>query len=511
MHMFKQNCQAGWRSRLLCLLLAAGMMGGAVSCGMQDISGETTEDTAAPTDTEMVTEDASETIDPDDLCDLPDDLDYKGETLCILLGDKSELMGEMNGGLVSASVYERNLQVEEDLGVTLELREHDPLQISNTMRADIMSGDGAYDIVANATYLIMEPALEGMYVNLSVLENIDRSKNYWSQSYSEMMTYTDADIQFLVSGPIALSMYRYPFLTMYNKQLFEDCHVPDLYDTVQSGGWTLDYQYAISKGHYLDQDGDGQHSVGDRYGFFTGNVINVDPYNDCADIRLIVKDPETGLLEWNNDALLTLSDLCDKVQKLYNDESTYVVDWSILPYETIIEQFAEGNALMITAMFREVEKYCDPLAAITYGVAPMPKFSEDQVGYRTRVQDSVSGFGISAVVTEDGRREMLAAVLESMAYHSNNLTRPAYYENTLSKRFMQDPQSVEMLDLIFASIRFDFGMAWSGEFRDKLRPLLSGTSNTIASATKMWHMRAERILDDYNEDMEAIKQEIMGG
>ncbi len=497
--------------RALCILLAGLMLGSMVSCGHS--SGDTDSESATGALSENITGavNESETVDPHYVCDLPDDLNYGDEEIGILYYDKSEFIGEMDGGLVSSSVYERNLQVEETLHVKLTFHFEDYLQITSSMQSDIMSGDGAYDLVVNSTYLIMQPALEGMYVNLSELENIDPSKHYWSQGYNEMMTFTDADIQFLVSGPIALSMYRYPFLTMYNKQLFEDYHLPDLYDTVIDGKWTLDYQYSLSKGHYLDKDGNGVPSVGDQYGFFTGNVINVDPYNDCADIRLIVKDPDTGLLVWNNDELATIVALCDKVQKLYNDEATCAIDWADYPYETIIEQFAAGNALMITAMFREVEKYCDPLAAISYGIAPMPKFEESQEGYRTRVQDSVSGVGISAVVTDDGRREMLAAVMEAMAYHSNLLTRPAYYENTLSKRFMQDPQSVEMLDLIFSTLRFDFAMAWSGEFRDALRPLLSGKSNTIASATKLWYKKAERMLNQYNQDMEEVKNQIVGG
>ncbi len=499
------------RIRLSVFLLSILLLSSSVACAVKIPSPLPPVDTSsavAPAESGNISESLPETIDPNSVMDLPEDLDYGGQTVGILFADASEFVGEMGGGLVSSAVYERNVQVEEDLGVLLEFHQKKASEVIPAMQADIMSGDGMYDIVANSSYLIIQSAIDGLYVNLTSLENINTGKAYWSQGYNEMLTFTDANLQFLATGPIALSTYRYPFLTVYNKQLFEDYHIPDLYETVQNGTWTLDYQYTISSGHYVDQDGDGVPSDGDQYGFVSGNVINIDPYADCADIHMIVKDSATGDLMWNEAALSTLSDLCDKVQKLYNDASTHVYATASVPHERIIEHFTEGNAMMATTMFREIETYCDPLSDMSYGVAPMPKFEEAQDGYRTRVQDAVSGVGISSVVIDEDRREMLAAVLESMAYYGNAITRPAYYENTLTARFMQDPESAEIVDLIFDSICFDFARALYGEYRDTLRSMLSGKENTVASTTKMWGTKAGRRLDKLNEKLDALKDDL---
>ncbi len=491
--------------RLSAFLLSALILTSSVACATETSDKNTSSDTLETgSGSGSGPADESESVDPHSICDLPADLDYGGTSVGILYADASEFVGEMGGGLVSGAVYERNIQVEEDLGVHFEFYQKKAAEVIPTMQADIMSGDGTYDIVANSTYLIIQSALDGLYVNLTALENINTAKTYWSQGYNEMLTFTDENLQFLASGPIALSTYRYPFLTVYNKQLFEDYHIPDLYHTVQNGDWTLDYQYAISSGHYVDKDGDGVHSDGDQYGFVSGNVINIDPYADCADIHMIIKDPVTGELIWNNEALATLADLCDKVQKLYNDESTYIYRTASVSHTRIIEHFTEGNALMATTMFREIEMYCDQLTNLSYGVAPMPKFEKAQNGYRTRVQDAASGVGISSAVTDSDRQEMVAAVLESMAYHSNQITRPAYYEDTLTARFMQDPQSAETVDLIFASIRFDFARALYGEYRDSLRPMLSGKENTVASSTRMWGTKASRRLRELNQALEKL-------
>ncbi len=494
----------------LCFLLAALMLFGTMACGTGDeMPGDTVGQTEAATE--------AETADPNYICDLPNDLDYGGKEVGILCdnvtGRDDELASENASGVVSDAVHERNVLVEDSLKVKLVLYPEDDYQsVPNALKKDVESGTGVYDIVSNATHVAVTPALEGYYLNLNALEYIDTSKHYWTQGYNDMMTFTDDDMQFLASGSMAISMYRYMFLTLYNKTLFTDNKIPDLYETVKAGEWTLDYQYSITKDHYVDKDGDSKHSEGDFYGFVTGNVISVDPYMVAANLHLITKDPDTGDMMYNAEVLPTLSDLCDKIQLLYNDDSTYVYKSSSMddvPKNYIMEHFISGNAMMVTTMFLRMEVNFNDLTMMSYGIAPMPKFSEAQENYYSYVQDQVSSYGISAAVGDPDRQSMLSAVLESMAYHSYRLVRPAYYETVLSERYMQDPQSSEVLDLLFESLSFDFSSSCSGVFdcnpRSSLRTLLSGTKNTIASSTQSWKKVIENNLRGYNRKLDTLR------
>ena len=499
--------------KILCLLLAALMLLSLVACG------QTTDET--PDDTKPqgnVTE--QDTADQNYVCDLPSNLNYGGETIGILYANVNnkgdELVSEeLGNGVVSDAVYERNVAVQEMLQVTFEFfPEDDATQVANSQTLDIQGGQGDYDLVVNGTYMAVQPAMEGKYINLSALENINTDKHYWTQGYNDMVTFTDAEMQFLASGPIAISMFRFMYLTLYNKTLFDDNKITDLYETVKAGDWTLDYQYSIAKNHYVDKDGNAKASDGDFYGFVTGDTISVDPYMVAANIHMITKDPETGDMVYNAAAISTLADLCEKVHLLYKDESTYVYKGATnddVPYNYIIDHFTANNALMVTTMFLKMETNYDNLAAMSYGIAPMPKFDTNQKNYYSYVQDQVSCFGISAVVGDNDRQEMLAAVLEAMAYHSYLLVRPAYYETALSERYMQDPESKEVLDMIFDSLYFDFSSTCSNVFtscviRDNLRPILSGSSNKpVSSSTKSWQRSVERHLEKYNEVLEGLK------
>ncbi|MBR5123536.1 MAG: hypothetical protein IKU90_00265 [Clostridia bacterium] len=494
--------------KILCLLLAALMLLSLAACGVSD-------ETDGGNEKESGTVQEQETMDPNYTCDLPD-LDYKGAPVGILYADVNnkgdELASEgLNQGVVSDAVYERNIAVQEMLGVTFELAPE--TDVNTTMDLDIQGGLGDYDIIANGTYLSVQPAMEGKYINLTPLENIDTSKHYWTQGYNDMVTFTDEDMQFLASGPVAISMFRFMYLTLYNKTLFEDNKITDLYETVKAGEWTLDYQYSIVKDHYVDKDGNSKASEGDFYGFVTGDTISVDPYMVAADIHMIIKDKETGDLAYNAEAISPLTDLCEKLHLLYKDESTYVYKTATnddVPTNNIINHFTDGNALMVTTLFLKMETNYDSLAPMSYGIATMPKFSKEQKNYYSYVQDQVTCFGISAVVGDEERQEMCAAVMEALAYHSYNLVRPAYYGTVLSERYMNDPQSKEVLDMIFDTLYFDFSSSCSNiitgcVIRDQLRPILSGSSNRpVTSSTKGWERQVKRYLDTYNDKLAQI-------
>lgn len=285
----------------------------------------------------------------------------------------------------------------------------------------------------------------------------------------------------------------------------------DLYDVVIRGDWTLDYQYSLISGMYVDSSGDSKRTDDDTYGFITGNIISVDPYMVSTGIALITKDAETQELTFNADVQKELTEVVDVVQKLLHDEGTYLfqsADRDDVGKDYIVESFGKGKSMMATLMFWNMEHNIDQLSALTYGIAPIPKFSKAQE-YRSYVQDQVSSFGISAGVGDADRAEELAAVLEAMAYHSYNVVRPAYYTNTLSTRYMQDPQSEQILDLIFKSLSFDFSQSCSNILtgsclRDMMRPIMSGNRNTVSSQMRSWSRSIPKRLDKINQDLDKM-------
>jgi hypothetical protein len=233
----------------------------------------------------------------------------------------------------------------------------------------------------------------------------------------------------------------------------------------------------------------------------------VDAYCVASGIHLVVTD-EDGYLAYNGAKVESLIDMAEKVNALYNNQGTYAFvgqpeDDIGLHY--IIEKFAEGQGLMATTQFLSIETHIGPLSEFSYGIVPMPKLSKEQANYQTYVQDQVSSFGISAAISNEDRQSMLSAVMEALAYHSNEIVRPAYYDSALSLRFMQDPQSRDILGTMFETIAFDYAYVTGvGDIRGSLRSMLPSKKLAIASRAKGWERSVSKLLEKDNAALDKL-------
>lgn len=492
--------------RILTLALAALMLLPMTACGTGD---ETVDSVESATQARL----EEETQDLRYVCELPAELDYKDEEVNILFVKKSgrddELISEKLGnGIISDAVYERNLAVETDLGIRFGFVDHATDETAQpAILTAVNAGDSSLDIFVIGTYCGVGPAISGCYLNLNELEYIDLSKHYWSQDYNNMMTFTSENKQYLATSPAALSLFRLTYLTIFNRDLFAERKIPDLYETVANGEWTYEYQLSLIEDTWVDTDGNGKASKDDFYGFITGTCISVDAYCVASDIHLVIRD-EDGYLAYNNTKLETLIDMGEKVNALYNNQGTYAFKGQPeddIGLHYIIEKFAEEQGLMATTQFLSIETHIGPLSEFSYGIVPMPKLSKEQPEYHTYVQDQVSSFGISAAIGNEDRQSMLSAVMESLAYHSNEIVRPAYYDSALSLRFMQDPQSRDILGTMFETIAFDYCYVTGvGDVRSSMRSLLPGKKLAIASRAKSWERSIGNQLKKDNEALDKL-------
>ncbi len=113
----------------------------------------------------------------------------------------------------------------------------------------------------------------------------------------------------------------------------------------------------------------------------------------------------------------------------------------------------------------------------------------------TKVGCVTSATGISAAIGDNERQEQVAATLEAMSYYSYNIVRPAYYDSVLSLRFMQDPQSRDVLNTMFDSISFDYVYSTSmASIRDTMRGIISQKNAPVASSSKQWERQVQSAL-----------------
>ena len=118
-----------------------------------------------------------------------------------------------------------------------------------------------------------------------------------------------------------------------------------------------------------------------------------------------------------------------------------------------------------------------------FTIVPMPKLNEAQAEYRTTVQDQFTSYTINATVAADRQSEM-GAFLECMASESYATVFDAYYETALSKKYLQNEESVEMLHLIFDTVCIDAATIYTNElggFVPTQRDMIAANQNVVAS------------------------------
>ncbi len=493
--------------KLLCMLLALMMLASFLVACAND---QGTEDGTKGEQSEQ------ETGDPNYTDNVPD-LSFGDETVTILSRDKfgvndefyAESSSDTQSDVVAYAVYTRNMAIEDRLDVKLEMLMDDTDPTAKHSTA-VKSGSSDYDIVADSTYVIIQAVLKGEFVNLRDMQYMDLDKYYWTQGYNDIVSFGENSKQYLASGALAISMFRYMFVTVYNREVFEDLGETDLYEVVKNGEWTLDYQNQIIADRYQDS-GTVVNKKDDRdmYGLITGDTVSVDPYCVAANIQLVSKNEE-GEWFYNTEQFARTVDLCEKIQALYNNSSTHV--FKTATYDDtgktdIVEAFAASKSMMATVQVFALETNVGDLAEFDYGIVPMPKFDENQEKYATYVQDQVTGIGVSSSISDEDTLAMMGAVLECMASESYATVVDAYYSTALSYQYLQNPESKEMLDLIYDSLTFDFSGACSNiimnnggqSIRDQLRPLFSGKSTKLGSTLAKWEKSTNKALGKIND------------
>ena len=458
-----------------------------------------------------------ESTEPAHLDNIPEDLKFNGEDIVIL---NRALMGwtwdevavpEQNSDPVNDAMFNRNITVTDRLNVNIvsapidDPNENVPI---DTIKRVVKSGSDEFDMVAAAVYVTTPAALEGTFCNLAQLEYLDLDQDYWMQEYNEAMSFGGA--QHTATGTIALSTYRFAFVTMFNKAAFDNKKIPYPYEEIANNEWTLDYQASLAQDFYQDKNGNNKKDEDDFFGFVSCTGINTDAYWASCHLPIVQKDAD-GYYEYVLD-IARFSDVMDKVLYLFYDcGGTYLFPVKSLNVEQdeIREMFVRGECAMNTIRLVAVEQPDVRAMEIEYGIAPVPKYDQAQEGYGTMIHDQFTVFAVPASAAKD-KLQMIGAAMEVMASESQKTVKPAYYEIALKRKYMSDPVAWEMLDMIFDQVRIDPAVTYVVPMNcphHKMRDITKSKKNSVASKCANMGGTIDRCLSKMHKKLEKLAEE----
>ena len=390
----------------------------------------------------------------------------------------------LNSDVINDSIYNREIFVEDRLGVEIEII---GAEINAELEKQIASDEDNFQIVSNPVYTLSDAIFDGYYIDLYTVEHLDFEKPWWPKYFTDAAEI-DGCLYF-ASGSLARSLIQSLWAIYFNKTLTESYSVnipemADIYGLVESGDWTFDKLTELSTGIYSDLNGSTTEDEEDLFGLGINSYIGTDPMWSSFDINVFSKT-EDGWYEVdiNTDKLYTA---LEKFRYLANDmPGCYVPEDSI--YDTslidnIATKFAGGTLVFMENKLVAAE---DPLLRNmqdNYGVVPFPKYDKHQKEYFSHAHDIYTVF---AVPITNQKLEATGAVLEAMASYSYRETVPAYLNVALKGQYMSDPTSRKMIDTIVSGLKLD--TAWmyvytlGGHFNDDFRSVIYENNAAYAS------------------------------
>lgn len=325
--------------RVVSAMLTTAMVASLCACG----GGDETTSTTVGTET-----DASVNSDAE--------YDFGGRTFRI--GSYYDMTPDPESNAVNAALAERIAYVEENYNCTIEFVDLGEDYIDD-YTTSVLAGDPVCDIGYAITTTVLPTLIEGgIAYPISDLEVIDFDSYKWRQDVIEAGYYKGKNYTLLLADP----EIRYGIF--WNKTLFEEYGLPDLYELYENDEWNWDTFKEVAQQANVDKDNDG--------------TIDIYGFNERADLAWCYLYSNEAYIADKTETGMTV-DLTDSriIEALtaYQDFTTTVeyrsIDWSVDDWDSLILSFQTGTSMMCLEEFWISYMYLNEMTD-DWGWVPFP-------------------------------------------------------------------------------------------------------------------------------------------
>jgi hypothetical protein len=138
-----------------------------------------------------------------------------------------------------------------------------------------------------------------------------------------------------------------------------------------------------------------------------------------------------------------------------------------------------------------------------FGLLPMPKFDEAQTDYHQFTSGGwASSYSIPVTTSDLARTGM---ILEVMAGYSSDTIVPALIDVSLKSKFARDEESEKMLEIAFATKKYDWGerFRWGGIYDAYAEATRTGFDGFVSNVERIMP-RAQASLEQTIELLEDL-------
>ncbi len=491
--------------KLICVLLLATMLLGALASCKNDGAGTT--------NTDEVISDTGVGTPTENTFDVPESLDYDGyEFLVLLTGNYRNNDFEVedaSADVVEEAKYKKNMFTEDYLDIIIA--SEDVMYFGSTggsgpgyqkFNESFSAGTYDYDMGMIGAYDCATLAYSNLLFDLNKLPVLELENSWWDQNARQDLSVMGR--LFFTSGDISLTYKMITNCILFNKEMIrENSNLANPYELVENDNWTYDTFGREIKKVSVDENGNGTYDSEDTFGLLSWN----DPVLSMitASGEKIISANNDGELEFTlyteraDQALRKYCEILFDSQHAFNYQYGTTSDkWDPTRYA----MFDEGRALYYLTCFCTIEDHRN--METDFGVLPFPKYDENQDRYYHTDTPFHTQYVCTPILVEE--EERTGAILETLAYYSKEYMTPAYYQKTLVGTYFRDDESAAMLDLIFSTYCYDLGVYYNVQsINNRLVAMLDSRQYTFASICAGINRVAKEQIKDINEKFSSFE------
>ena len=347
---------------------------------------------------------------------------------------------EMGGDILANAVYTRNQTLKELLNISLNVKMIEMGdKVTTTLSNSVMSGEGGYDL--SVVHMRGFPTLinQELVKDMNELE-LDTSYSWWDKEAEKSMNI--AGKQFAMISDITYVDKLSTIAVFYNTAMGENLNLPNLYEMVDNGEWTLAKmkEFAI----IASESGEDIYGISSQndFAYYMMHAANIQTVSKNNNGELVYKLPYQRPVNVLQDIFTTMNqayyfnrmhaglDVAQTVQ-MFNDQTLFLVR----PLQT----------------FYNLKDVSDD-----YGVLPQPKYDDVYDGYYSSINHHAATLMCIPMTNNENART--ADVLQAWGMISEKVVNPEFYDRILSTRMVNDEDSIRMLDIVLARRIYDTGL-----------------------------------------------------
>ncbi|MCL2518349.1 MAG: hypothetical protein FWF15_07290 [Oscillospiraceae bacterium] len=397
--------------------------------------------------------------------------DFNGYEFRILTRDADhhlkEVQAEMeNGDILNDVVYRRNRAVEDKLNINIKIittPEVTEQELTQYFSKSVLADEDAFDLALPHTVNAGTAATQGIMFNWHNVPYIDFNKPWWNKVIVDELTINGK--LFLAMSDFGISAIDYTWVMLYNYKIGNDYDIPNLFDIVKAGNWTIDLFQSYIKNVSGDLNGDGIFDHNDFYGFITHFNSAIQNWMFALDQKVTKMDADGyPQLIVNTEKMVSIVEKVYDIlftgnNTLYLDSSNKLRDaLNPIGHDQAVATKFESDTVMFAAIRMQYIELLRNMQS-EYGIIPFPKYDSKQPAYYTHVDGHAPLMSLPLTITNV---ERIGIIIEALSAETYREVVPAVMDLVLQSKFARDAVSYEMLELILDGRVYTFGYIYDG-------------------------------------------------